>query len=491
MRGACDLAPFNEVSAAAAASAATVGIWRARSGLGGSHTVVTYPPLNALEPMEGEEPFQIDAKSPVHLYFHVAFCEFICAFCHYQRTFTDPRRQAPAVEPYVEALGREIDRRRDALADAPIQSVYLGGGTPTALDYPTLERLLSHIRRLVDLRETHFSFETSPKTVVEPDGAAKLALLVSSGARRVSMGVQTFDETILRQQRGHGRAELDAAIEAVLELGITVNLDLIQDLPLQGAEHIEEDLANIAKIRPAQVTWYTLRAQKGSTIGKLEGSGTAREAALFSSIADGKASVSRRLRIISAMRELGYRPRPGGRFLRDADREDIFKSVRNGLAANLLGFGISSYSHGWGYFFRNLADRRVSHVISEYISRMRAGRSPVGSLMKLSSLERAASEMVQAARTFIPFELLDRDDATGWAWRTAAERCVEAGLLGREAHGLRLTELGLAVEEEVSSLFYSAPVREKLASHGEYWAGPEWFDPPAKRAVARIAGAAN
>lgn len=458
-----------------AAEAAPPGPTRARSGLGGSHTVVTYPPLNALEPLYGDEPFQIDASSPVHLYFHVAFCEFICSFCHYQRTFTNPDRQAPAVDPYVDALGREVDFRMAALEGARVQSVYLGGGTPTALSRPSLERLVGHMQRLVDLAGTYFAFETSPKTATGPDGAAKLNLLVASGAKRVSMGVQTFDEMLLRQQRGHGNAELDEALGAVFALGIPVNLDLIQDLPLQDAGHIEADLIRVGELRPDQVTWYTLRAEKGSMIGKLEGSRTAREAALFSSIADSDESLGRRLRIIEGMRSLGYHPQPGGRFLRDADRGDLFKAVRNGLEANLLGFGVSSYSHGWGYFFRNIEDHRVSHGISEYIARMRRRETPVGSVMRLSELERAASKLVQAARTFIPYDLLDRDDESGQGWRRAAARCVEDGLFTREAGGLRLTETGLALEEEVASLFYSAPVRKSLARLGKYWAGPEWF----------------
>lgn len=475
---------LTERSRATTATVPGAGAGRARTGLGGSHTVVTYPPLRALEPLIGDEPFRIDAASPLHLYFHVAFCEYICSFCHYQRTYTHPERQAEAVEPYIDALGREVDYRSAALDGAQIQSVYLGGGTPTALTLGSLERLVGHMGRLVDLRETYFAFETSPKTAVGREGAAKLACLVASGAKRVSIGVQTFDELLLRQQRGHDGPELDEALTAVFALGIPVNIDLIQDLPLQQEDHIEADLLRIQDLKPDQVTWYTLRAEKGSTIGKLEGSRTAREAALFSSMADSEQSIRRRLRIISAMRSMGYHPQPGGRFLREAAGADLFKSVRNGLDTNLLGFGLSSYSHGWGYFFRNIENRHVAQGIGEYITRMCRQETPVGSLMRLSDLERAASVIVQAARSVIPFSLLDRDDESGQGWRQAAARCVEEGLMVREATGLRLSATGMALEEEVASLFYSAPVRKALTRLGAYWAGPEWFQPgpmPARR----------
>lgn len=483
--------PQAPVEKASEAMQASASLLRARSGLGGSHTVVTYPPLNSLEPLDGPEPFAIDGHAPVHLYAHVAFCEYICSFCHYQRSLTQLHRSAPAIEPYIEALGREVTMRAASLGPAVVESVYLGGGTPTSLTIESLRRLIGHLSVIADLKRSYFAFETSPKTVCAADGADKLGMLIEAGAKRVSIGVQTFDDELLRQQRGHGRDELERALEQVFALGLTVNIDLIQDLPLQQDSHIEADLEAIARYMPDQVTWYTLRAQKGSMIGKLEGARTAREAALFSTIADGGTSVARRLRINAAMQAMGYHLRPGGRFQKQATGNDVFKSVRNGLSANLLGFGVSSYSHGWGYFFRNLALPQVSRSIADYIARMATGLSPVGTVLEIDPLERAASAVIQAARSFIPYTLLDRDDESGEGWRNASLRCLELGLFSSVLGGLQLTQLGHALEEEISSLFYSAPVRRKLVARGEYWADDSWFNVPNARTNCAFFGPTN
>jgi coproporphyrinogen III oxidase-like Fe-S oxidoreductase len=116
------------------ASVSEPALPRLRSGLGGSHTVVTYPPLDVLESLVGPEPFSITPVNNVHLYFHVAFCEFICMFCHYQRVLTGLEKENGGVPSYVDAVLAEIEMRRQALVGSTIRSVYLGGGTPTSLD---------------------------------------------------------------------------------------------------------------------------------------------------------------------------------------------------------------------------------------------------------------------------------------------------------------------------------------------------------------------
>ncbi|MGH9878403.1 MAG: hypothetical protein ACRD5H_12270, partial [Nitrososphaerales archaeon] len=75
----------------------------------------------------------------------------------------------------------------------------------------------------------------------------------------MSIGVQTFNERLLRRSRGHGQRILLDALEVVLSLAENVNIDLLQDLPDQNLDHILEDLDFIERLKPAQVTWYLLR----------------------------------------------------------------------------------------------------------------------------------------------------------------------------------------------------------------------------------------
>ena len=436
---------------------------RLRGGLGGSHTVVTYPPLDVLDPLEGAEPFTLDPVDGVHLYFHVAFCEFICMFCHYQRVLTGIEKENGGVPTYVDAILAEIELRRPGLAGSTIQSVYLGGGTPTSLSLCQLERLVEGIDGLVDLKPNWFCFETSPIATVKGGGAAKIAMLAARGADRVSLGVQSFDNSILFSQRGHSAEVVDEALAILRPYGFVLNIDLIQDLPFQTEASIDGDLAAIATHRPEQVTWYTLRAQRGSSLAKVQGSHSSQDHHLLSGIASGSDSVRRRLQIIDGMEALGYETRPGGRFALPDQRRDLYKSVRQGLESALLGFGVSAYSHGWGHIFRNISGHNDLKAIRRYVETVMAGRSPIATCMAVNELEQTAAAVVTGIRDRLPAAYLDRDDPTGSAWRQSASWCVAEGLIELQDGVYRLTRTGRALEEEIAFMFYSVPVREALA----------------------------
>jgi coproporphyrinogen III oxidase-like Fe-S oxidoreductase len=109
-------------------------VTRVREGLGGSHTVVTYPPLDALAPVDTSELLQHICAAPrVNFYAHVAFCEHICPFCHYAKTYSPIGGESELVRTYLDALFAEIDLWTEPLAGSSTASVYIGGGTPTAL----------------------------------------------------------------------------------------------------------------------------------------------------------------------------------------------------------------------------------------------------------------------------------------------------------------------------------------------------------------------
>lgn len=447
---------------------------RARAGLGGSHTVVTYPPVDSLDALNGEEPFRIDGRQEANLYFHIAFCEFVCSFCHYHRSHSGRTTPAPALKPYLNALAAEIAMRRDSLAGAAIASVYIGGGTPTSLPEHDLAYLVEHISTLSNLEETRLCVETSPITASGEFGRSKLRLLANAGMDRVSIGVQSFDPELLRAHRGHDVQTLHSALENIFSLNIAVNIDLMQDLPLQTDASIEGDLLSISHYQPSQVTWYILRLHEGSAMNKMYDAAPDQDN--LSDLPTSLESAQRRRRIIEGMLSLGYVQGPGGRFTRAGSEHDQYKQVRGGLTSNMLGFGASAYSHGWGYFFRNITGKKTMMGTQEYIRRLAQTRTPVGWASPLTPLEVRAGAACEQARHFLSASLLDHDDLSGADWRAAAARCVSAGLFDRHCDGYRLTSLGKIFEEEIASLFYSRPVRETLQRKGLYWASSRWFE---------------
>lgn len=452
----------------------TTPMQRARAGLGGSHTVVTYPPLDSLEALNGSEPFRIEGTQEAHIYFHVAFCEFVCSFCHYHRSQTVETKPAPALRPYLDALAAEIAMRKTSLSATPIASMYIGGGTPTSLPERDLAWLFERIGTLANLEKTRVCVETSPITASGEAGQRKLRLLARLGMDRVSIGVQSFDQELLQAHRGHDLSTLSSALENVFALGVEVNIDLMQDLPLQNDASIEGDLVAVARYVPSQVTWYCLRLHEGSAMNRMYD--VAPDQGKFSDLPTPLESARRRRRIIEGMRSLGYIQGPGGRFTRADSECDQYKKVRGGLASNMLGFGASAYSHGWGYFFRNITGKKTMMGTQEYIRRIAQAHTPVAWANPLTPLEFRAASACEQARHFLSASLLDHDDLTGAGWRAVTARCVSAGLFEQYRDGYQLTSLGKLFEEEVASLYYSQPVREALKRKRLYWASDQWFE---------------
>jgi oxygen-independent coproporphyrinogen-3 oxidase len=448
-------------------------IRRVRSGLGGSHTVVTYPPLDALDSLEvgAPEPFRITPpQGPIHYYVHTPTCESLCEFCHY--TTMVYRENNTELDDYLSALHVEAEQRQAQTAGSDVGSYYFGGGTPTALNLRQLSRLLDVRRPNPSGSASEFCVETSPLTMTAADGREKLQLLLERGVTRLSLGVQTFDPDLLPDLRRHTLDTLLHALEMLKATGCALNIDLIQDLEGQTRESIENDLRCVGRYRPDQVTWYVLRLHAPSIMAKrasshgLEG-------------VDDVESAIRRALIIEGMRQLGYRQGPGGRFTL-SPAGDIYKAVRGGVDSHLLGLGVSSYSHGWDWFFRNVTHKNARVAIRLYLERIGKGQSAVAWASAISSEERLAGLLCQLCREHIPAELLnDGSPAAAAAIETIA--VLERGGLLKEtsAGGWSPTDLGRLFEEEIASLFYSARARQQLERRGVYWlASSDGHSPP-------------
>jgi coproporphyrinogen III oxidase-like Fe-S oxidoreductase len=441
-------------------------IRRARDRLGGSHTVVTYPPLDALNPVpEGEEePFEIKPiQGPLNYYFHIAFCEHICDFCHYTKTRHTPDHPSSEAKDYIAALEIETERRRGQLAGANLASIYVGGGTPTALELPLLERVMAMVASL-GTATPRICVETSPITMAAEDGREKLQLLLEAGVNRISIGVQTFDEDLLPDLRRHDLKLLLGTLDMLTASPVSLNIDLIQDLTGQTRQSIENDLVFVDHYRPEQVTWYLLRLHAPSSMAK-----RSRPDTPFP-ISDLESAL-RRAMIIEGMEGLGYRRQAGGRFTL-GETSDTYKVVRGGVDSHLLGLGVSAYSHGWDWFFRNVTHTSARLGIREYIARIQAGRTATAWATRITDAERFAGQLCQLSREHVPAEVLAKPTEQAEAARETITLLVEAGLMdGDDQQGWSPTRVGTLFEEEIASLFYSNRVRARLNALNAYWIG--------------------
>lgn len=437
---------------------------RARDRLGGSHTVVTYPPLDALDAVDGTETDAALTEAPpaLSIYVHIAFCEYICKFCHYIKRQTGINEDGDYLDQYFKAVVSEFDFRSTLLSRAKDARVYFGGGTPLAVSIRRLDMLTQALFTRLGAAPASFCIEASPATLADPAGPAKLALLAERGLDRLSLGVQTFDPELMRAHRGHGIDVLERALQACSGWFDRLNIDLIQDLPGQTWSAIKTDLLAIERLRPAQVTWYIHRTSSGSTDHTLSRTDRLERPSV-------RLSATWRLQIINAMASIGYRSGPGGRFYRDGARADDYKAVRCAVDRSMLGFGASAYSHGWGWLFQNKYGDRAGGQIHDYIKHRNQGRSPVGQGMRLSEAEVRAGRRTTAIRLLLPHADVAGGTPDDIEARATLANLADCGAVRQDSEGWRLTQAGRVFEEEIASLFYSLDVKRRLAARGLYW----------------------
>jgi len=186
------------------------------------------------------------------LYVHVPFCPTLCPYCDFHVV-----RRAPGwVEAYLKRL-REEAQGLYLSHPEPLATLYLGGGTPSFLRDRELLALFQALPWRLE-RGAEVTLEANPGTL----NRERLALLKDLGVNRLSLGVQSFQEGVLKfLGRAHGRKGALKAVELALEGGFRVSLDLILGLPMQD---VEQDLAEAAALGVGHVSAYTLQVERGT-----------------------------------------------------------------------------------------------------------------------------------------------------------------------------------------------------------------------------------
>ena len=187
-----------------------------------------------------------------HLYVHIPFCARICPYCAFYKDLLD-RSQTWR---FCEAVSRDLDQQRTHFAISP-ETIYFGGGTPTALTTAQLEFLLEGFRRRFDLSSVEeWTIESNPGSV----SARKAALLRNLGVTRISLGVQSWDEKLLKLLgREHSAQQAEDSFHLLRIAGFSnINIDLMFGLPGQTIEQWRLTLEKTIALQPEHISAYCL-----------------------------------------------------------------------------------------------------------------------------------------------------------------------------------------------------------------------------------------
>ena len=190
----------------------------------------------------------------ISLYVHLPFCESLCTFCGCNKRIT---KQHTVEEAYINALLKEWSLYRDLFNGRPIiKELHLGGGTPTFFSPDSLNRLITGILRRAELAENYeFSFEGHPTNTTREH----LQVLYDLGFRRVSYGVQDYNESVQKAiHRIQTFENVKEATELAREIGYTsVGHDIIFGLPFQTKKHIKETILKTKELLPDRLAFYS------------------------------------------------------------------------------------------------------------------------------------------------------------------------------------------------------------------------------------------
>ena len=287
-------------------------------------------------------------ETPRLLYLHVPFCEELCPYCSFHRVVF----QEGLARTYFEALRKEIAMYKDI--GYRFGAIYVGGGTPTILT-DELGETLGLARRLFPIRE--ISVETNPNHL-EPERLGKLKAM---GVNRLSVGVQSFDDELLKAtERYHKYGSGDAIIErlrATQGTFDTLNVDMIFNFPMQTRQALERDLSILLELGADQVTYYPLMPSSYAAAAmrkRLGGSvDFARERGFYNLIAD----------------TLGTRYKPSTAWCFSRSEALIDEYVVN--FDEYAGLGSGSIGYLGGTVYANTFD------IGDYITRVNKGTFPL------------------------------------------------------------------------------------------------------------------
>lgn len=202
------------------------------------------------------------------LYIHFPFCRSKCAYCDF---YSQPRYDQ--IAKYCRALILEFEARRHIIGAQPFSTVYLGGGTPSSVPLELIAELLDTIE-VNDAVEV--TIEANPDDIT-PEWIKQLR--ESTSINRISLGVQSFDDTCLQAVgRRHTAAQAETALRSLLEAGYNVSADLIMGLPNQTMDSWIASLDRMLAIRPHHLSAYILSYEPGTRLWAMLQAGKLAEA---------------------------------------------------------------------------------------------------------------------------------------------------------------------------------------------------------------------
>ena len=380
-------------------------------------------------------------KPALGLYIHIPFCKAKCAYCD----FYSLAHSEEKMDAYMAALLRHLEEVAPRAAGMQVDTVYFGGGTPSYLGAARLCRILQTVLRRYDVaRDAEITLEANPDSAGDWKELRKLR---RAGFNRLSLGVQSTDDALLRRiGRIHTYEQVQQAVTAARKAKFTdLSLDLIYGLPGQTMEDWQRTLADAVALGPEHLSCYGLKLEEGTPLWQQRQTLT---------LPDDDAQADMYLYTVAALGEMGYEQYEISNFAKPG------KASRHNLKywrmEEYAGFGPGAHSDFGGVRYGYVRD------IDSYI----AGRLVLSESETDSTLARDYEYVMLSLRTAAGIDRQTFEKRYRQRFQpmeTLFEQYEKAGLASRTEGGWRLTPRGFLVSNSIIAALQEALAQQRAA----------------------------
>ena len=362
-------------------------------------------------------------------YVHIPFCRSKCDYCAF---YSITNHSEDLQKNYIKTLGEELAIITPDLSS--LQTVYIGGGSPSSLSEVNLRLLLETLQSAAFRSE--FTIEMNPEQVCE----SKLEILKNFNVSRVSLGVQSFSPTCRTTLGRAGSVEsVYNAVGLLRKMQFNdISLDLIFAIPGSTVKDVEDDIETAIHLSPEHISAYSLTIEEHTKLGQNIESGKLKA---IDEITDSQMCLAVR----ESLKKAGYKQYEISNFAKDGFA--CLHNISYWKSEEYLGIGAAAGS------FYNMKRRENTSNVTEYITSINQGKIPA-TVNHLSEIEYAWQTAILMFRLREGIDVVDFEQKTGINFESlygdTIKKNIASGTIEKTLAGFRLTEKGIMLADSVS-----------------------------------------
>jgi oxygen-independent coproporphyrinogen-3 oxidase len=393
---------------------------------------------------------QLGTDPGINIYLHIPFCIQICDYCFYMKELI---KSKDTVDDYIAALCKEIELVSDLynLRKRKVNAIYIGGGTPSVLTEKQFFKIIETLKKFHSIENPEFTFEAEPGTFVQN----KLKWYAEAGVNRISMGVQSFDDEIIKlSSRKHTTKQAVDSINMVKDAGgFTVNIDLLSGLAGENTDSWDKTVDTALSQKVDMLTIYKMKVYSNTNFFS--------KSVLKDEIEmpSAEQEINFMKTALKKIKQAGYFHWSTFAFTIDQKPHQYIENTWRGH--DLIAYGASSFGQIGNVNYQNVNN------MTTYLEKVKANQQPVYRSYKLSMKDRIVKELLLCTSRLSSYSKSEFIEKYGFDYfdliPEVLVQLIEKGYIHKNYSDLILTDKGTLFADFIGKTIASS-VKDALAA---------------------------